>query len=216
MKYDFVEIGCCYFDTCVDQYGLDCVGLLVEPVKEYYDVLPSSNTVKKECCAIGKVNGDITFTAAIPNNIRYIHHTDVMNMTKDAETYHKLSESEGPILIGGWSSINKETIHPDVLKYCKDITVKCMTFESLCLKYKISEIDHLKIDVEGNEAIILKSVLNMISENTLKVNTIRFEYNERSDKQQLDELILLFKDLYNYSASHVKQGFNEDCFLHII
>lgn len=213
MKYDFVEIGCCYYDTCVDSYGLEVNGLLVEPVKEYYDVLPSSGTVKKECVAIGNVNGIVTFTAAIPKDIKYIPHDIVNELTKSPEEYHKISEQHGPILIGGWSSMNKETIHPDVLKYCKDIIVDCITFETLVEKYTITEIDHLKIDVEGNEYIILQSVLNLMQNDKIKINSIRFEYNECSDKSKLDDLIKEFKTLYGYSEKYVTQGFNKDCYL---
>lgn len=213
MKYDFVEIGCCYFDTCVDEYGLNSIGLLVEPVKEYYDVLPSSDTVKKECCAIGSINGDITFTVAVANNIKYIPHDIVIEMTKDPEEYHRLSKIHGPILIGGWSSINKNTIHPDVIPYCKQIIVPCMTFEMLMLKYNISEIHHLKIDAEGMENVILTDVLKLLDQNKISIDSIRFEYNELSDKNHLDKLINEFKSKYRYKDQYIKQGFDSDCYL---
>ena len=214
MKYNFVEIGCCcYYDTCVDEYGLDSVGLLVEPVKEYYDVLPSSDSVKKECVAIGDIDGEITFTAAIAKDVKYIPHDVVIRLTKDPVEYHKLTEIHGPILIGGWSSIYKDTIHPDVLKYCKDITVQCLTFETLMNKYNISEIDHLKIDVEGNEYVILQSILNLLQQEKIKISSIRFEYNDRSNKNELDKLIDIFKSTYGYLDEYIIQGFNEDCFL---
>lgn len=213
MKYDFVDIGCCYYDTCVDEYGLESIGLLVEPVKEYYDVLPSSDTVKKECVAIGNINGNITFTVAIANNVKYISHDTVMEMTKDPEEYNRLSKIYGPILIGGWSSMNKNTIHRDVIPYCKDITVPCISFKSLMTKYNITEIDHLKIDVEGTENIILNDVLKMLDDESIVIKSIRFEYNELSDKIKLDLLIEKFKSIHGYEDTYVSQGFNHDCYL---
>jgi len=214
MKYNFVEIGTCYYDTCVDEFGLNSVGLLVEPIKEFYDVLPHSETVLKENCAISDSNGETNFTALLPKKIFYIPGDVVKEMTKDSSTYQKVIEQRGDILIGGWSSLssNKHTIHNNVLSKAKEIKVKTMTFSSLIEKYNISEIDYLKIDTEGCEAVILKDIIELLNNNKIKIDVIRFEYNERSDIKVLDELIQQFAK-YDYSHHMQKLRFNSDCIL---
>lgn len=212
MKYDFVEIGCCHFDTCVDEYGLDSVGLLVEPIKEYYDVLPHSDTVKKECCAISDTEGKINFTAAINPNPVYYTHDEVVEMTHDPEKYHKYSREVFPVLIGGHSSVYTEKMDPGVHQFCKNITVDSMTFKSLCAKHNITEINHLKIDVEGVESIILKDLFDLLESGLIYVNQIRFEYNHLSNLKELDDLIDKFK-LKGYVGQFIKEGFNDDYYL---
>lgn len=214
MKYDFVEIGTCYYDTCVDGYGLDSTGLLVEPVKEFYDVLPHSKTVLKENCAISDADGTAEFTALIPENVKYIKRDIVKEITKDNITYEKIMEKEGDVLIGGWSSLssNAQTINADVLLKAKQIQVKTLTFLSLVKKYNITEIDYLKIDTEGSESVILHDVIRLLHNNKIKIKTIRFEYNRRSDIKVLDNLILEFSK-YNYDHRIEQHGFNSDCIL---
>jgi FkbM family methyltransferase len=214
MKYDFVEIGTCYYDTCVDEYGLDSTGLLVEPVKEFYDVLPYSKTVLKENCAITDKDGEVKFTVALPDAIKYISGKIVKEITKDNLTYENHMEKNGDTLVGGWSSVstNAYQITPNVLKKAKEITVKSMSFLSLVSKYDITEIDYLKIDTEGCEAVILKDIIKLLNSNKIKIDVIRFEYNKRSDMKVLDELIQQFAK-YDYSHHMQKLRFNSDCIL---
>lgn len=47
MHYKFVDIGCSNSAVSVDEYGLACNGLLIEPIKEMCDILPQSKTVKR-------------------------------------------------------------------------------------------------------------------------------------------------------------------------
>jgi hypothetical protein len=54
MKYTFVDIGCGHFATSVDIFGTMCNGLLVEPIEEYCNVLPRSDTVIVECSAVSE------------------------------------------------------------------------------------------------------------------------------------------------------------------
>lgn len=54
--------------------------------------------------------------------------------------------------------------------------VKMTTIDSFCEEEKISHIDLLKIDTEGNELQVLKGATRMISEDRIKV--IQFEFGE--------------------------------------
>jgi hypothetical protein len=37
MKYDFVEIGASIWDTSIDHFGLEAIGLFVEPMRAIQD-----------------------------------------------------------------------------------------------------------------------------------------------------------------------------------
>ncbi len=52
------------------------------------------------------------------------------------------------------------------------MTVPCMTFQSLCDKYGITDIHFLQIDTEGYDAEIIKS----IDFNTVNIDIIRYEW----------------------------------------
>lgn len=217
MKYDFVDIGCCFYDTLLDEYGLESCGLLVEPIPEYYNVLPYSKTVKKECCAISNINGNISFTAFVEENVKYLTNKEMKIIQNSDNKFKKFIDENGYKFLGGHSSIFKNKINKDVLKVSKNtknINVLSMKFKKLCEKYKISEIDKLKIDVEGCEKFILKDILYLISNNLIKINYIIYEYNHLSDLKVLDKINNIFINKFNYNLKLKKEGWNTD--IHLI
>lgn len=57
MKYDFIEIGTAYFDTEI-QKNDGRIGLSIDLIQEYLDMLPNSQNVTKVCCAISDKFGE--------------------------------------------------------------------------------------------------------------------------------------------------------------
>ena len=73
-----------------------------------------------------------------------------------------------------WKSTRKifmKMLHPfKKIEDFSEIVVKTQTLDNFCLEKKISNIDVLKIDTEGNELNVLKGAKRLLSEN--KINLI--------------------------------------------
>ncbi|MDB4902148.1 MAG: hypothetical protein JWQ63_1429 [Mucilaginibacter sp.] len=73
----------------------------------------------------------------------------------------------------------KDTLS-DIFTFAGDPTesIICdmISIDSFCRDNKVSEIDFLKIDVEGYELEVLKGAVKMIKEN--KIHIVQFEFNE--------------------------------------
>lgn len=209
MKYKFVDIGCCFFDTSLDRFGLDVPGLLVEPVKMFFDILPCSDLVKKVNVAISDQTG--TTSIFVPNALtkpdRYKTKQDVIDLFNNESGQGVGFETTN---YGGSTLLEfKKFGIESTPEECQTITL-----EELCDQYDITEIDYLKIDVEGYEPVILKQLVDLMSTGRLKINCeIMFEYNFLSDKDILDEYTKTIADNFNFSAAFVKEYWNEDIVL---
>lgn len=196
MNYKFVDIGTCYYATSVDDFGLDVNGLLVDPIQKFIDVLPSSNTVKKECCAITEVDGEVEFNTYFDKNfdsfeLKYFTSADRERWRKE-KTF--IDGKTKPLHSAKSSLIDHPWDH--VLKHQKKIKVNGMRLETLFKKYNVLEIDHLRIDTEGFDHKILEQVIELLSENKIKINNeISFEYIK--DFRNTDQLDLLEKEICN-------------------
>ena len=169
MKFKFIEIGCSIFNTYIDKFGLDVNGLLVEPMPNLFDVVPSSKTVLKENCAITDHDGEVKF---------YLYDGFNKNSKYDYIKPGDYTWSQG----FGWD-ISSIDLNPN-RKLTGETTVKCLTLKSLLEKYNVTEIDHFKVDAEGHDHIILKQLLDLMNDG-FKVNMdILFEYNKLSNKKQ--------------------------------
>jgi hypothetical protein len=207
MKYKFVDIGCSFFDTSVDQFGLDVDGLLVEPLGPSFKLLPHSNTVKKVNVGISDYTG--IGKMFVPK--------DILLATKYISK-EELKSIQGNELqnvgYSGCASLNGTHKHMNNLNV-EQISLDCniITFYDLCNQYNITEIDYLNIDTEGHEHIILKQVFDLVQKNLLTINhQLKFEYNYLSDTAILDNLCEQFKN-YGFNYTLVKDGWNEDMVL---
>lgn len=197
--FKFIEIGSCHFDTLIHEYGLNVRGLLVEPIAESFNLIPTSDTIVKENCAITNHNGTIDM---------YIHFNRKMSRKwkfssrKELNDFHK--ETGNWIYSSGsdMNSINENKFLPTKSKR----KVRCMTFYSLIEKYQINEVDVLKIDTEGHDHIILKQVYECIKSNQLKINDlIRYEKNKLSSHEELKKISDLLKDICNFKNEEYKE-----------
>lgn len=187
--YDFIEIGTSDFDTLIQECPNESVGLSIEPISEYLDMLPNKPKVSKINAAISDEDGLI-------------------------EIYHvpseEISKNSLPFWIRGCNSVNKPhdfarnkigtELYDKIVKIDK---VPKITWEKLIKNYDVGSIDYLKIDTEGHDHIILRKYFDLCKEKpSLYAKKIRFEYNETSNKKALQEII---SDLKNYKITYVEE-----------
>ncbi len=176
MHFDFVDIGTCDFDTCLDHISDlgSCTILLVEPLKHYLDKLPNHTNIVKENAGISNYNGEVDLYY-LPENI--IVKNDFGRWTKGCSSIgHKHPSIE--ILL------QENNLPLDLIAVEK---IKIITFSDLCEKHSIDSIGSLKIDTEGHEQYILPDVIAMIMKG-FRIDKIKFEY-PYLDKVLLDKFI---------------------------
>jgi len=182
MRWNYIDIGTCNFETSLELLLPNEIILLIDPVKEYLDDLPSGEHIFKENVAITNQDGLI--------NLIYINPSLIKN---------KILKS----WIGGSTRIGRQ--HPTITKLLQEnkisendlikTEVKTISIDTLIRKYKINSVYQIKIDTEGYESIILESILKSINQG-LEVDRIIFEYRkELSDLIELNRLIEEYKKL---------------------
>lgn len=196
MKYKFVDIGCSFWSVSTDIFGTKVKGILVEPIKEFLDVLPSSNSIIKENVAISDKTETRYFTAVFPKdiNIKY-YDTKTLEILKQKWIKWKAKNNDkedilyhpvlGQIIASGGSTFHTppSLSTPNFVK--KIVKVKTITLNNLFERNNVSEIDHIKIDTEGHENIILNQLLTLLINKKVKINKeIRFECNEKSNNNE--------------------------------
>ena len=194
MRYKFVDIGTCYYATSVDEFGLEVNGLLVDPIQKFLDVLPSSATVKKECCAITDTDGIVDFNVYFDENfdtfeLKYFTSTDRDKWRKQ-KTF--IDGKTKPLNVAKSSLVDHPWKH--VQQHQKKIKVNGMRLITLFQKYNIDEIDYLRIDTEGYDHKILEQIIELLKNNSIKINNeIAFEYIKdfgNTDKLDILEAII--------------------------
>jgi hypothetical protein len=86
-----------------------------------------------------------------------------------------------------------------------------MKLETLLDNYGITSVQQLKIDVEGYEYIVLQQLIELMRSNKFDVTErIIFEYNDLSNKPELDELAKIISTEFGFNYSFKKIGLNED------
>lgn len=188
-SFDFIEIGTADFDTLIERASSTDRGLSIEPLGFYLNKLPNKPNVIKYQAAVSDTDDFI--------DIYYIEES-------------KIREYNLPYWVRGCNSVNKphqftrEKIGSEV--YDKLVTVEkvpTVSWSTLINRYCIQSIGYLKIDTEGHEHIILKEYLKECKKNpNLFAKKIEFEYNETSNKHELDKII---SELSNYSVTYLKE-----------
>ena len=160
----FIEVGSCDFDTCEKLIENGWNGVVIEPVKFYFDLLPKYTNVHYENIAISDEKGQ-----------NEIHYVDPSYIQRDDQSWIKgissLESMSGPLSLKGNEHLPKirQPVQTD-------------TLESICEKYDIKYIDYLKIDTEGHDFRVLKS-LNF---DKVHVKFIKIEHKHlHGEKRQL-------------------------------
>ena len=151
----FIEIGANTFDNLLPLARQGWRGIIVEPVKYYFDKLPEVAGVIYENVAIDSVKGTRTLYRLPPGVAEEVK-------TRTGWNAH------------GWASFS--ATHRDVVKYgVQDKLVAeqidCITVDQLLLKHAVTSVELLVIDTEGNDYEILKT----IPFKRLRPDSIRYE-----------------------------------------
>lgn len=179
---DFLEIGCCDFETLLETADPDAYGILVEPIKIYLDRLPDLKNVIKVNVAISPhgVSGEIDVYYVPPESIE--------------------SNENLPSTLKGCNSINK--IHPEHINWGVEgivqvTKVKMLTLPELLEKYQVRGIKHLKIDIEGGDSKLLINFVKYLIHKPIEYypKKITFETNVLTSKEEIEKVIRLYSKL---------------------
>lgn len=138
----FIEVGSCDFDTCERLIKNGWKGIVIEPVKYYYDKLPKYPYIKYENVAISDKKGE--------SEIHYIDPEYIKN--EDQQWLHGISSlkgESGPLSLEENSFMKQKILKQDV---------NTDTLQNICDKYNVTSIDFLKIDTEGHDIKVLESL----------------------------------------------------------
>ena len=176
MYLDYIEIGTSDFDTLLQSTNL--TGISIDPLLIYLDRLPNKNNNTKLNVAISNFNGECDVFYILPEDIvRY-------NL---------------PDWLRGCNSILEP--HPSVLKVLNDAglnsiyqqkKIDVLTWDTLIRSKNIIGVNYLKIDTEGHDSVIIKSILD--STTNLLPKKIQFETNVLTPTDVISETINLLKD----------------------
>jgi FkbM family methyltransferase len=192
--FNFIEIGTSDFHTLIEQSTDDTVGLSIEPIEYYLNRLPNKKNVKKINAAVSNENGEIEIYLIEPEDI---------------------IKNNLPIWVKGCNSVNKphefakNKLGPDFYDSIVKIKkVPTINWNTIINENEVGSVGYVKIDTEGYDHVILKNYFEYCEKNpSLYANKIMFEYNESSNKEELEKLI---KNLPNYTIERLE----EDIVLH--
>lgn len=171
MKLDYIEIGTSDFDTLVQ--STDMCGISIDPLKIYLDRLPDKPTNIKINAAISNFDGTC--------DVYYIDTDDI-------------KKNNLPDWLRGCNSILNP--HPSVLNVLQNANlldlyktkkIDVISWDTLIRKNNISSVDYLKIDTEGHDCTIIKSILD--SDTNILPKKIKFETNILTSKEEISNTI---------------------------
>ncbi len=152
----FIEVGSCDFDTCEKLIRNGWKGIVIEPVKYYFDRLTKFPQINYENIAISDKEGESE-----------IHYIDPKFIVKQDQQWLKgISSIEGKSGPLSFETNNKLYYYKKRLKQ----KVKTIPLNELCKEHNVDTIDFLKIDTEGHDIIVLKSIdLEKINVKMIKI-----------------------------------------------
>lgn len=159
MRY-FIEIGCNSYDTLLHLCDEGWTGVLIEPIKEEIEKIIRFDL--KNC---------------------FYENCAISEKGGDIEFFFVPGATD-------WSSLSEShirKINPDCEIQKRIVPSK--SFDQLAEKYNFPQIDFLKIDAEGSDYMILKS----IDYNKHRIAMIKFEHHHMTE-DQLQEISILMDD----------------------
>ena len=173
----FIEIGSSHFNTLRYLCDKGWKGIMVDPIKIALDKIPNH-------IALTKVNLGIQ-----PKSGNY----DFVKFKDEHYFNHKLDYQ-------GSATFRDDMYFYDMNHPHKEkISIPCITFDDLCSQNKINKIDYLKLDTEGMDLDILKT----INFNKYDIKFIRAEHN--GDELRKEETIKLLEN-----NNYIVESFQED------
>ena len=140
----FIEIGTCDFDTCQQLANNGWQGIMIEPNPEPFENMDKAmseydNVIRLQC-AVSDYDGSIALGISKPDH----HDKAVRGMSSIVADNHKGGR------IFEYESWSKEEYLSKVMD------VPCKRLDTIIYEHQITQIDFLKIDVEGHEMNILE------------------------------------------------------------
>lgn len=171
MKYDFIEIGTCDFDTLCQTCEDWQVGLSIEAVKYYLDRLPNRPNVRKINAVISDKEGtELMYT--VPDDV--------------VEKYDLPWWVRGCSKIGSpHEFVLKELAHKNIEHLYQIQEVRTSTIEEILQKYFVTEIGLFKTDIEGKDVEVINSLLDY---GKVLPNRILFESHPGESQKKLQAL----------------------------
>lgn len=196
---NFLEIGTSDFDTCIQTCVPDARGLSVEPVRFYLDRLPQKPGVTKVHQAVSDKNGIITIFYVTPETIEQLKLASWCRGCNSVNVPHRLVVAELRRVLG------EDVSQTEILSKFTVDTVRVTDFETLTNEQNVRAIDFLKLDTEGHDCTIMRSVLRAcLKRRTLFPRKIQFETNEHSVKEDVDEVVAAF----SAEGYHADRGYD--------
>jgi hypothetical protein len=182
MRFDFVDIGTCDFNTSASEVLKDdrAKVLLIEPLKFYLDRLPVHDNILKSNVAIGNQRGVASVFYLEEKTIVEYNLPDWLKGCSTLGRPHWLAID----------NLNQKGLSHDLIKQQQ---INIVTFKDLCEVFDIQSIGKLTIDTEGHDHLILPDVYEKVISG-FDIKTIIFEYQPyMGNTDQLDELSLKFE-----------------------
>jgi hypothetical protein len=182
MRFDFVDIGTCDFNTSASEVLKDdrAKVLLIEPLKFYLDRLPVHDNILKSNVAIGNQRGVASVFYLEEQTILEYGLPDWLKGCSTLGRPHWLAID----------NLNQKGLSHDLIKQQQ---INIVTFKDLCEVFDIQSIGKLTIDTEGHDHLILPDVYEKVISG-FDIKTIIFEYQPyMGNTDQLDELSLKFE-----------------------
>tara|TARA_R100000278_G_scaffold94497_1_gene72152 strand:- start:11 stop:604 length:594 start_codon:yes stop_codon:yes gene_type:complete len=177
----FIEIGSCDFNTLNHLYYDGWRGIIVEPVKEYLDNLERHPSIEYVNMAIDTQNGTRDLWMC-PKEYQKVSR-DYRGMSSFYRDIHHGSVVGEQVL-----NDKGKPVHTD------KIEIQTITWNTLVETFNIKEVDYLKIDTEGHDWEILKS----IDLNKIKPKIIKVEHKHSGKKKEI--MTYLFENGYHVEA----------------
>lgn len=176
IDYDFIEIGTSNFDTLIQLSDDNTKGISVDAVKYYIDNLPDKSNVKKINVGISNINSFL--------DVYYIPEKTIEN--NNLQHWFK-----GCNCINDYHPLH---IEHNVSHLCEIEKVKVITTYELFYQNNVRNVKYLKIDTEGHDCVILKTLFFYIKylPTIFYPNKILFESNQHTCSIFVDEIIQLF------------------------
>lgn len=183
LAYDWIEIGTSDFGTLGLKQFFPERGLLVEPLQQYLDNLPTSANIQKINAAVCAEDGNAL--------VYYIPHETI-------EKYNLQSWLRGCNRM----FVPHPLARPELIKagldpgeHIKTVAVETITWLNLVRRARIGSVAYLKIDTEGGETEILKQVMALGQQRPdLYPGRILFETNSNSTFSQIAANIRLLEN----------------------
>ena len=200
MRYDFIEIGSCDFETLLQSCKEGEKGITIEPIRKYLDNLPDKHNVKKICAAmVGEFTEDINVYFVdedeYGNDLVYNpgeklpRYLKGCNSVAKPHDYHLACPED--LLVAqrhGRDYADKmKTYNLLDAGFVKVESCRCITFSDLVRDHNITYVSKIKLDTEGQDCILLSSILDFYEKSKMNYpNVIQFETNMHNDPTGVD------------------------------